>query len=272
MVQNLPENTSKDHLSAHPRQLESLVGTLPSSPHPISAYIAELRLDDPLYRVAPLYLATKLSSLRHLVINGDDQRVTPPAGPLRWRREPPRRVSQYFGHPSLTMYLKPFRSVTELSLSYIVFQSFWDFRRFIVALPALSSLYLEEVHIPGSDPYQRPDGRVPSLFSAPRNLNLLSTRSDDSEFEWNPLWIWVTPLRTRHRKPNSERVRPFLTPRDAGTIRELLEYRENLRSSISRSNMWPRRGDAMRNATLNWSYNEEERECKFITPVNRRDS
>lgn len=245
-----------------PRQLESLVATLSSSTHPIGAYIIELRLDDPLYRVAPLYLAPKLPSLRRLVINGDNQ----PISPGLWWRTTQRRVSHYLGHPSLSMYLKHFRSVTDLTISFVMFQSFWDFRRFVVALPVLASLHLEEVHMPGSDPFQRPDGRVPSLFSAPRNLNQLSTVSYGSDLEWNPLWIWVTPLQARHRKLESLESHPFLTSHDAEVIRELLECRENLRNRNSFYNMLPRQGDAMRNVTLDWFHNEEQ-QCKPVASL-----
>ncbi len=124
------------------------------------------------------------------------------------------RMRLVYGHPSLAMHLRHFKTVTQLQLTNIIFQSFWVFRSFVVALPALSILRRDCVDLPHSDPFQRPDGRVPSLFSTPKNLSVTHTH----RLKWNPLWIWVKPSQMRHRKPINPYQRPFLTPYDAEII------------------------------------------------------
>ncbi len=172
---------------------------LAPSNYPLSTSVIELRFItdtvDCFYRMAPFYLAAKLPSLQRLVIDGGDQ----PFANLHWQHKA-RLGRTYLGHPSLSMYLKHFRNVTELRLSYITFQSFWDFRRFLDSLPALARLHVDQVNLPRSDPFRRPDGRVQSLFSPPQHLTQFSI---SAPLCWNPLWIWVVPSTPRYRKPTS---------------------------------------------------------------------
>ncbi len=231
-------------------QLESLVTTLSSSTHPISTHITELSLDtpegedEPFYHVPLLYLAMKLPSLRRLVVNGSDQPSTTLQDGARY---------VYLGHSSVVMQLKHFRTVTEFSLSNITFQSFWEFRRVIVALPALQRLHIGWVGLPDSDPFQMPHGSVPSLLSAPRNLTRLLVEISE---QWNPLWIWVTPSQTRQRELRNAYLRPFLTPRDAEILQKLVTNNAMIFEG-----------------TFDWSFNEEHKRCKSITswPLDRRE-
>lgn len=176
------------HIGDH-RQLENFVGLLSSSAvNPIGTYVTQLSLYGNMCQIAPFYLATKLSSLRRLAIKYSIDRS------------------------SLIMHLKLFRTVTELKLESVTFQSFWDFCHLVVTLPALSILRLGNVRLLNSEssPFGTPDGRVPSFFNLPRNLHYLSIAFPSRNWNWNPLWIWATPSRTRHR--------PFLTRHDADVI------------------------------------------------------
>lgn len=213
------------------RQLQSLREALSSATHS-STYTTKLSLNnrEHIYRVAPIYLATKLLCLRHLLVLGPFGGNTP-----------------FVFHSSIIMHLKHFRTITELRLLHITFQSFWDFRRFVVALPALSRLHMMEVGLSGSDPFLGRNGRIPSLLLTPRNLTHVdqpigSRYSED----WNPFWIWVAPLQSRRREPKNPQFRPSLTPRDANTIKELVE----LDSEVF-------------HGAFDWSCNEKEGQCKW---------
>ncbi len=98
-----------------PSHLERLAASLSSAlaaSQLVGAYITELSLIcnavEPFYRRAPYTLASKLLSLRRLVIDGGDQ--------YRWFGPGP-----YLGHPSLPMHLKHLKTVTELRLTHIMF-------------------------------------------------------------------------------------------------------------------------------------------------------
>ncbi len=225
------------------RHLKRLVASLSCATHPIGTYITKLSLDasnkeEPFYHIVLFHLSKRLPSLRCLVIEG---------GFLSYDLARPWIYQLHPGHPSLNMHLKHLRAVTELRLSYMTFQSFWEFRHFIVALPALSILYIRAIDLVqvGSDPFRRPGGRVPSLFSSLQNLTSLPLMVSD---KWNPLWIWVTPSQTRHRGPSRiPGLPPFLTLHDAETLwgfRKMLEYA----------------------GTPNylWSYDSGNRRCKHI--------
>lgn len=211
-----------------PRQLKGLLTTLSSSTHPIGTYIVDLKLGNSLYHIATIYLATRLPSLDCLVIDGGGQ--------------------SFKSHRSVVAHLKYFRTVTELKLMNIKFQSFWDFRRLVVALPALSNLHISVgVHLPSSDPFQRLDGRVPSLFSTAHNLKHISFKT---KLGWNPLWIWILPFPTRHRKlSNTPLLPPILTPHDAETIQKLVTLPKNGGHDFQ---------------TFDWSYSEKQQQCKML--------
>lgn len=162
-------------------------------------------------------------------------------------------------HPSVIMHLKHFTTVTELSLANMTFQSYWEFRRFVVALPALSDLHLDNILLTHSDPIWRHIRRSPSLFSAPQNLTHLSI---GSPLSWNPLWIWVTFVQTQHQTPKNPDLHPFLIPHDAETMWNLmpLEYdavRWHKTTPVKRGGqLWYR---------FSWSYNENHQQCMCPT-------
>ncbi len=223
------------------RQLKSLAATLSSTTHPIGTYIVELALsgDEHIFCEAPLFLAPKLLSLKHLSISG-----------IRTPIE-----TALIDHPSLTMHLNHFRTVTELNLYNMSFRSFWDFRCVIVGLLALSSLCINDVDLPDTDPFQRLDRRVPPLFSAPQNLTHLSLEHD-RDWSWNPLWVWVSPLPPWRWNRITTHPFPFLTPRDVETIRKLVELE-------SYSGL---------DGTFDWSYVEEFQQCKHMSSIDRRST
>lgn len=223
------------------RQLTKLVTSLSSATYPSGAHVIELSLaGEDIHHIAPVYLATKVPSLRRLVIDGGpklDHQTIPKLYPV----------------PSLlTMHLNHFRAVTELCLSNVAFQSFWDFRRLIVALPTLSNLRLSNIHLPIPSPFRRHGGRVPSLYTSPRNLSHLYIRS---EIDWNPLWIWVIPFQTRPHKSRNLHLHPVLTPHDAETIWKLSNLDERL-DEIS----------------FDWLYNEEQQRCESFVLASCRET
>lgn len=178
-------------------KLERVVASLSSATHPIGTCVTRLILSRDTCHIAPFYLATKLPSLRHLVIHG------PYHGPFVVRS-------------SLVVLLKYFKTVNELSLFGVRFQSFWDFRRLVVALPALSTLHLEDVDLLDSNPPRSSYGRLRSLSTFPQNLIDLSVILKGSDCNWNPLWMWATPFQTRHQ--------PLLTRHDADVIWEFIQF------------------------------------------------
>ncbi len=232
------------------QQLKRLVASLSSATHPIGNYVTPLDLYDDLCRVAPFYLATKLPLLQRLNIE--------------WTNVTPFNVQS-----SLIMSLKHFRAVIELTLNDLTFQSFWDFYRFIVALPALSNLHLDGICLyPNLS--QRSDGKVPSVFMFPQNLTQLYVHTLSKRFNplpLNPLWIWSTPFQARHQKPttNSHSC-PFLTRHDADIIWEFVEFVGqwhdesvfgNLRTKI--------------HSKFEWSFDEDRRQCEYTVLVYCRD-
>lgn len=233
------------------RQLGGLVAAMSSATaNPLGRSIVTLSFTsiagiDPVYRVAPLYLATKLPSLQHVFIDGGDRPDTDHPHFLSLiRRTPTQRT--FHGHTSLIVHLKYFTTVTRLRLSHMTFQSFWDFRRFVVALPALSHLRLDWIDLPDADPFRRPHGRVPSLFSAPRNLISIHATS----LTWNPLWIWVMLHPAKPQQSRNPGVHPCLTPGDAETIYNLafgLKFHDDKLNGI-----------------FSWSYNEGLQSCESV--------
>ncbi len=221
--------------------------------HPIGTFIVELSFPsndgvNPLYHIALFYLAKKLPSLRSLVIDGGD---TPDIDDPHLLSPLSRTATQltYHAHSSLIAHLKHFSTVTQLRLSHMMFQSFWDFRRFIIAFPELSTLHLDRVDLPGSYPFQRRDGRVPSLLSVPQNLTSISAYG----MKWNPLWIWVVPPQTRHRRPRIPHLLPSLTPHEAEAVYKLVVSLKF--------------GHYRLNGAFDWMYNEEHQRCKFINSL-----
>lgn len=230
------------------RQLKCLVASLSYAIHPIGTYITELSLAarnevESFYHIALFHLSTKLPSLRCLVIEGEF---------LSFKMGRPWAYHLFPGHPSLDMHLKHFRTVTELRLSYMTFQSFWELRHFVAALPAVSTLHIRAIDLIQVDtnPFRRPHARVSSLFSSLQKLTHLSLMVSD---KWNPLWLWVTPVQMRHRVPKDLGRPPFLTIGDAETLWGFT----NVLGSFGYQ------------ATPNyrWSYDNEHQRCKCITFV-----
>ncbi len=119
--------------------LKSLVAMLPSTTHPIGTYVIELSLasdeDKPFHHIVPLYLASKLISLQQLNLQGKGG------------------GSAFVVHPSSVMHFTRFRAVTTLKLFHMTFQSFWNFRRFLASLPALSDLHIDRVELSNTHPF-----------------------------------------------------------------------------------------------------------------------
>lgn len=207
------------------RQLNKLNTSLPSAAYFIGIHVMELSSagDEHIHYSAPVYLAGKLPFIRHLAIEKNEEGT----GPF------------FVPHDSLLLALRQFKTVTELRLSHITFQLFWHFRRFIVALPALSHLLLSDVDLPYLDPFNQ---RVPSLYLKPRNLTDIIVRS---YLAWNPLWLWILPPHTLPRSTGNPHQRPFLTPSDGGIILKL--------ARLERA--WSQRD-------FNWMYTEEHQQCK----------
>ncbi len=190
------------HIVDH-QKLERLWASLFSATHPIGTYITHLTLYYHPCRISPFYLATRLTSLQSLYI-------------IRPFVDDPFVVQS-----SLVMHLKHFRTVTELTLFKVKFQSFWDFRRFIVALPSLSTLNLVHVDLVESNPFQRPICQVPSLYTFPQNLFCLIV---DLYSSINPLWVWTTLFQSRQQNLTNPRFHPFLTLHDADIIWEFDQF------------------------------------------------
>lgn len=211
------------------RQLNKLNTSLPSAAYFIGLHVVQLSLagDEHIHSSAPVYLAGKLPSMRHLAIRGED-------------KEFDQEIS-FVPHDSLFMGLRQYKTVTKLSLRDITFQSFWHFRRYIVALPALFHLHLDNVHLPDSDPFNQ---RVPSLYCKPRNLTNIVTNLSTN---WNPLWLWTLPIYALPQSPGNPHLRPFLTPSDGDVMLKLVEL-SWWRDSLQRD--------------FHWMYNEERQQCK----------
>lgn len=215
------------------RRLNKFRTSLSSSTSSIGIGVTKLTLagNEHIFHFAPIYFARKLPSLQHLVIEGAQQ-----PDPF----EKTKQSDPFVPHDSLLMALGQFKTVTELSLSRLTFQSFWHFRRFIVALPELSHLRLSNVHLPDLDPFNQ---RVPSLYSTPQNLTNIFVKPS---IAWNPLWLWTLPLHTLPRSTGNSHPHPFLTPSVGGIIAKLAK----LERAWSRSD-------------FNWMYTEEHQQCKF---------
>lgn len=239
-------------------QFRGLVSTLTSSIHTLCASVVKVRFigdtADCFYRMAPFQLATKLPSLQYLVIDGGDHPFTD----LHWQHKA-RLGRTYLGHSSLCMHLRQFESVTELRLSHITFQSFWDLRRFIVALPALSNLHIDRVDFPCSDPFRRPDGRIPSLFSGPQKLTQFSITVPVG---WNPLWVWVLPSQTRYQKFRHPLLHPSLTLHEAETIWKLVTLEKDIDKSVT---YW--HYNVQFCFMFHWSHDERHQQCKLTSTL-----
>ena len=117
------------------------------------------------------------------------------------------------------MQLRHFGTVASIKLYDVVFQSFWDFRRFIVAFSALSYLEIDNVQLRSSPSFQLP-GVLPSLLPGACNLSTLCIYNIKS---WNPLWLWVTTIRRKYSKDTSRRSSSALSPYDANSFWLLLK-------------------------------------------------
>lgn len=232
-------------------QLNKLRTHLSSSTHSIGNDVKKLTLsgDDHIYHFAPIHLARKLTSLRYLAIKGTSGRhSTRTRAPLLHSLTGEvERVMPFFPHDCLLMALRQFKTVTELSLSHVAFQSFWHFRRFLVALPALSRLHLGKIYLPQPDPFNQ---RVPPPYHRLQNLMSITLHTRWTiHRSWNPLWIWVLPVHTLPPPPTtrSPNTRPSLIPRDVEIISALIEPELN----------WYIEGDF-----ANWSYSADHQQCK----------
>lgn len=209
------------------KELERVVASLSSATYPIGTYVTHLSLEYSVCQIAPFYLATKLPSLRRLDIKG----------PCLFSHHKPIVVRS-----SLVMHLKHFNTVTELSLSGVSLQSFWDFHTLIIALPALSTLRLHDVQLLTSNPPRSSYGRLPSRSTFPQSSIKLSVTLVGSHWNWNPLWMWATPFQTRHH--------PFLTLHDADVIWGFIQFVHLSRHGRVCSKIM-------------WSYNEGHQQCEY---------
>lgn len=199
-------------------QFKGFCDRLSSTGSPISAHTTSLALlsefdthnDKPFYHLAPLFLMTKLPFLQRLWIWGGCKIKTP-----------------FVVRSVLTMHLNNFQAVTFLGLRFLKFQSFWDFRRLVVAFPNLIYLTLEAVMLHNLDPFQQ-HGRIPSLGPGAQKLMYLSF---DTCFGWDPLWLWVVSRPPQHRHVQNVRPYPMLSLCDIQIIRGTSE-RGNFNSSI----------------------------------------
>lgn len=96
------------------------------------------------------------------------------------------------------MHLSHFRHVNLLSLHDFHFQTFWDLRRFIIALPVLSRLDLSRVTWPR---FYDDLSRLPSLaFTASRLQSITCWYGSAAE---EILWVWVTTRKLPSSEHNS---------------------------------------------------------------------
>lgn len=156
----------------------------------------------------------------------------------------------------LTMHLSHFRHVTSLSLHDFRFQTFWDLRRFVLALPVLSFLDLNGVTWPQ---FSKDLGRVPSLPFIARNLRKINCWRISAAHE--VLWFWVTS----HKLPSLEHQRIAGSHAEgqypAFTIKNIVAVGEYLGQIKSTPPL-----------NLEWDYSREQPCCKLLMVLTQYQS
>ncbi len=213
------------------KQLEGIVPVLHSAIH-LGTSTRKLDLlpvkgEQPFHHVVPFYLATKLPSLERLQINGKTEAGFFPV------------------HASLPMQLNQFRLVTSLALYSCLFQSFWDFRRVIVAFPALASLNISYTTWP--DPFQRIGRPPPLLFTAQKLVEV----SWNGNIGWQVVFLWATTLKPQALKVDPVtygQLCPVFTVDYARFIGEIIMSSKQAKSKLQNH--------------LHWSFDSKGHQCE----------
>lgn len=182
--------------------------------------------DKPLHHVAPLFLANKLPFLRTLSIWGSSK-------------------TAFVVRSVLTMHINHFRATTYLKLWDLEFQSIWDFRRLVVAFPALVTLDIFSIGLHNIETFQQ-QRRIPSLGPGSQKLRHLSISSCSG---WDPLWLWVVSPTSQYRRTQNVPPYPMLSLHDIRTIGEVNDMIHKTLEPPS----WK----------IEWEYDEGEQQCKL---------
>ncbi len=180
----------------------------------------------PFHHLTLHYFATKLPALIALYICGDISRMLPVP-------------------KSLCMQLGLFRSLANLRLIHIRFQSFWDLRRLVVSPPSLSSLWLRDISWPSL--FATPL-RVPSLLSTARRLS--EVKMSDVPRPWEIFWFWTTSYTPKTsgsiQSSTQEHPYPAFTTHDTIIIEQLIQkFLPPVRAS-----------------RVHWSYHGKRQDCE----------
>ena len=195
------------------KQLEKMASVLAAAECPLRSWPVKLRLS-PLagfqssHHLVPYHLSIKLPSLDVLEYRG----VFMAKGFQR---------STVIAHPTFSMHLKQFRTITSLILREYRFQNFWDLRRFIVSLTSLSTLVINNTDWPSPSEEL---GRFPSLLHTASRLS--EVRVERCTSINDILWCWITSCRPSTSGPpilpDNEFPIPHLTIKDGITIKKLV--------------------------------------------------
>lgn len=205
------------------KQMAGVISAMSSTTNFLGSYTKELhvlsmtnsRYVRPFHHLVPYYLAQKLPHLENLTFLGTTMNGNMQAFPVSTQ---------------LTMHLSQFEHVTSLYLGRFHFHSFWDLRRFVVALPVISHLKLARVTWPQ---FFEDLQRVPSLPFIANKLQEINCA--DITVLHEVLWFRVTSRRVSSLEGQrmgghlaEDRGCPAFTTRDAAAIGKFI-------SQISRS-------------------------------------
>lgn len=223
------------------RLLKNLVSREFDPTEPMWSYPKQLNIlprigfnERPFHHLVPYHTAGRFSCLVRLEFLGTEQGGNKEIFPI---------TKQF------PMHLSHFRHVISLQLQDFHFQTLWDLRRFIVALPVLSYLYLDSVTwAPFSDEL----GRVPSLPFIACKLRNINCWEMSALHE--VLWFWVTSYRApslehqRIAECHAEDRYPAFTIGDAAIIEK---YIRELALPESQT------------VDFKWDYSSDHRCCKL---------
>lgn len=181
------------------------------------------------HHVAIHHLSRRLTSLQTLCVIGD-------------------RLATFPVPTTLMIHIGQMQTLTTLHLVKHTFQSFWDLRRLVTALPSLC--YLKLIDVTWPPPQLDAPMRLPSLLKTASRLSQIVLEGISSG--WEVLLFWTTTAQPKHSdsilRRGAKHPYPSLTTEDAYTIGALL--RSSWRS--------------LQNSVFSWEYSDSPAMCASL--------